>query len=72
MTPAEIKAARASFGLSQAAFADLIGVNPRTVRRWESGETAVPRRAARLVLVLFAINPTVRAGFIQSLRNLKI
>lgn len=38
----EMKAARAQAGLTQAAFGALIGVTGRTVRRWESGDVAIP------------------------------
>lgn len=34
-----IRRARESAGLSREQLAELIGVNPRSVRRWESGET---------------------------------
>jgi len=34
MQASDLRAALAEIGISQAAFADLAGVNPRTVRRW--------------------------------------
>lgn len=37
MSPAEVSALRHMMGLSMDAFARLLGVNPRTVRSWESG-----------------------------------
>ena len=36
MTPVDLKIARKGLGLSIKAFARLMGVNERTVRRWES------------------------------------
>jgi DNA-binding transcriptional regulator YiaG len=43
MTPAQLKKARHALGLSAEGFARLIGVKSgRTVRRWESGERAIP------------------------------
>jgi hypothetical protein len=43
MTPAELKAARHSLGLSADGFARLVRVESgRTVRRWESGERDIP------------------------------
>ena len=35
MTPAELKAARVALGYTQAAFADLLGIDPSALRRWE-------------------------------------
>jgi len=37
MTPAEIAAVRGRLGLSQVQFAQLMGVHPLTVSRWERG-----------------------------------
>lgn len=43
MTPAGLKAARKSLGLSQAEFARAVGVSDgRTVRRWEDAERDIP------------------------------
>lgn len=54
MTPAELRAARESLGLSQAAFAAAVQVESgRTVRRWEAGERDIPgpvRVLTRLLL----------------------
>jgi DNA (cytosine-5)-methyltransferase 1 len=44
MTPADLKSARKSLGLTQTQMADALGLGPngrRTVRRWESGETPI-------------------------------
>ena len=38
MTPDKVREARREIGLSQAAFADLIGVSPRAVKYWERGQ----------------------------------
>lgn len=43
-------------GLSQARFAQLLGVSVRTVQDWEQGRRA-PSGAARTLLVLAAKNP---------------
>lgn len=40
--PAEVTAWREHRRYSSAALAELLGVHPRTVRRWERGETPVP------------------------------
>lgn len=56
MTPTELKKARLRLGLSQSQLAEELGVEGehggRTVRRWESGERAIPGSVAKLVAVL--------------------
>lgn len=43
MTPAELKTARKTIGLSQAEFARVVHVkDDRTVRRWEAAERDIP------------------------------
>ena len=37
MTPLRTKSIRASFGLSQSKFADLLGISVRTLQNWEGG-----------------------------------
>lgn len=44
MTPSELRAARASLGLSQRALAERIGVARLTVIRWEAGTWPITRR----------------------------
>lgn len=44
-----VKALRKKLGLSQDAFAVLLGVAPYTVRRWESGKSKPSRMALRLI-----------------------
>ena len=46
MTPQEFTAARKRLGLTQAKLADRLGVNPRTVRRWEAGDSRIPKAVA--------------------------
>ena len=41
MAPAEVAALRTAMGLSQDQLADMLSVNVRTVRSWESGRQAV-------------------------------
>jgi putative transcriptional regulator len=36
-TPSSVKEIRTKMGLSQTAFAGLMGVNPRTIQDWEQG-----------------------------------
>jgi putative transcriptional regulator len=47
---------RESTGLSQARFAELLGVSPRTLQDWEQGRRA-PSGAARTLLMVAARDP---------------
>jgi putative transcriptional regulator len=47
---------RESTGLSQARFAQLLGVSPRTLQDWEQGRRA-PSGAARTLLMVAARDP---------------
>lgn len=52
MTPDAFRAALAGLHMSQRAFARATNVNPRTVRRWASGESPVAPPAVALLHVL--------------------
>ena len=52
MTPSELRAALADLGLSQVGFARLARVDPRTVRKWVSGDSAVPGPVIVLIELL--------------------
>jgi DNA-binding transcriptional regulator YiaG len=53
VTPAELKAARHSLGLSAEGFARLVRVDSgRTVRRWEAGERDIPGPVTVIVELL--------------------
>lgn len=52
----DIGKTRARTGLSQARFAQLLGVSVRTLQDWEQGRRA-PSGAARTLLVIAAKNP---------------
>jgi len=45
MTPEEVRAYRARYGLAQVELARLLGLADRTVRAWERGEWPVPQVA---------------------------
>lgn len=63
MTPAELRSARAKLGLSAAKLAKALRLGAdggRTVRRWESGENAVPGPAQ--VAVEMMLERTTPAG----------
>jgi len=49
---------RESTGLSQARFAQLLGVSPRTLQDWEQGRRA-PSGAARTLLLVASKDPNV-------------
>ena len=48
----EVREFREEFELTQAAVADLVGVDPNTVARWEQGEVSIPEPAGRLLRLL--------------------
>jgi putative transcriptional regulator len=52
----DIAKTREKTGLSQARFAQLLGVSVRTLQDWEQGRR-VPSRAARTLLMIAARNP---------------
>jgi putative transcriptional regulator len=57
-------AARASVGLSQLEFAELLGVSPRTLQDWEQGRRE-PTGAARTLLQVAVKHPKI----LRSLRS---
>ena len=60
MTPAELKSARKTLGLSQADFARVVAVaSDRTVRRWEDAERDIPGPVVVLTGLLLRF-PAVR------------
>lgn len=61
MTPKEFRDARQSLGLSQSELGRVLGVNPRTVRKWEHDNGTRPPNpiACRVVLwMLKGVQPT--------------
>ena len=52
----DVAKTREKTGLSQARFAELLGVSVRTLQDWEQGRRA-PSRAARTLLMIAAKNP---------------
>jgi putative transcriptional regulator len=52
----DVASARKNTGLSQARFAQLLGVSVRTLQDWEQGRRA-PSGAARTLLLIAAKNP---------------
>ncbi len=60
MTPAALRAQLGRLGLTQTAAARLLGVDPRTMRRWIAGERDISPPAAFLLALLEA-EPRIRA-----------
>jgi putative transcriptional regulator len=56
VNPADITRTRKSFGLSQPAFAALMGISPATLRNWEQGRR-VPDGSAKILLQVAATHP---------------
>ncbi len=52
LTPDDHRALRTRLGLTAGAEARLLGVDPRTVRRWDLGERDVPPPVRRLLMLL--------------------
>ncbi len=55
MTPKQLQKIRTKLGLTQAEFADKVGVHERSWRKWELGERPVPAMAEHLIRII-AIN----------------
>ncbi len=54
----KVKEIRINFGMSQAVFATVVGVSPKTVEAWESGRNKPDRSTSRL-LQIFEKNPKI-------------
>lgn len=56
MTSAKLRSARERLGMTQQQLADALGVDLRTIRRWENGEREIPpllsASAAKMILRL--------------------
>lgn len=59
VTKTEIRGFRARMGWTQIEFAEYIGVNPRTVSRWENGVTR-PQRSLRYHMNVLGIKKAAR------------
>ena len=60
MTGEEVAALRRRLGLTQVELAELVGVAPNSVARWERREMAVRESAARLMRLLAQRRPKRR------------
>ena len=52
MTPGDVRKLRKRLGLTQEALAELAGVHPMTVSRWERGTTELREHTAKLLRLL--------------------
>lgn len=62
LEPAEVRAAREAFGLTQKQMDQKLGVGKDTTRDWERGKRAVPGPAALAVKLLLALRDAKRAS----------
>lgn len=56
MTPSQLKQARITLGLTQAAMAKAMGIGTRKWERWEGGHSPISPEGARLVEMLMQLN----------------
>lgn len=59
MTPAKIKQARQSLGLTQSAMAAKMGINTRKWERWEGGHSPISAEGATLLRLLVDIGDKI-------------
>ena len=52
MTPATLRTALASLGISQARLARLLDLNPSTIQRWLTGQAPIPRPVELLLALM--------------------
>lgn len=62
MLGSELRAALAEIGMSQAAFAELAGVHPRTVRRWVDQHRSAPLSRYATMLINQTLKTAHRAS----------
>jgi DNA-binding transcriptional regulator YiaG len=62
VTPQQVRQARKVLGLSQSAFAEIVGVNRVSVARWETGTLGMRQSAERLIKMLVAQHRAPRRG----------
>lgn len=60
MTGEEVRRIRKRLGLTQAEFAETVGVATNSVARWERGELGIRESAARLMRLLEKSKPKLR------------
>lgn len=66
LSAAEVAALRTSMGLSQAHLADMLGVNVRTVRSWESGRDKTSPSSSAALWGLLRRHQALTASFLEA------
>lgn len=66
LTPAEVTALRTAMGLSQAHLADMLGINVRSVRAWESGKQGMSPSSSQAVRDLLAQHLDLTAAMLDA------
>lgn len=72
MTGTEIREARAFLGMSQAAFADILGVSRSAPQTWENGKATPPKLVVTVLEALreaAARDPSVGSGAVHLYRK---
>lgn len=59
MTPSQYRAARTELGWGHLKVAQVLGVDERTVFRYQAGKTGIPEPAARLLRLLVRLHLTI-------------
>jgi transcriptional regulator with XRE-family HTH domain len=59
MTGKELKRKRAALGLTQVQLAEILGVQPNTVARWENGVLVIPKMVS---LAIATVERSVQSG----------
>lgn len=68
MTPTQYRDTIAALGLNQSSAARLFGVDPRTSRRWASGDMPVPRAVelALRIMLTHGVTPSQAASLLSA------
>ncbi len=69
MTPAEIRSIREHLGLSQEEFADVLNIDVRSVRRWETGQQDIHAGNAAAIRKIVDITATNVRQLVIELRG---
>ena len=65
----EVRFLRVEMGMSQKNLAEILGVDPQTVARWEKGQVAIPRTSDAVVRTMYleSVNANSKISFFLSL-----
>ena len=62
MNTNQLREAITALATNQAELARMVGVNPRTMRRWIAGDSPIPRTAAILIRTKVATIPKIKCA----------